>query len=651
MKNNKIIKRLKRFFLILCIPILIVVIPVGINNLYEVIRSSFLTDIEKRTEDIERLTYVMQNEFSGYNVLDGTSNFNKQITHLKSISKDTNISQKVFNLEMFKAVSAFKDPHTAVVNTATLFDRFFPYRVTWSNGSFYLTSGTVDSKWLGAQVIRFNNTEAKTVFTKLNQYTSSPNETGNAVFMSLFQSNADLLYHEKIIDSPKSITLELLLSNGETTKATFNSMSNEEINGLSNYLKLSTKYKNNKPIWKTNLQNNYWFKYLKNDNLFYLRYAYCVAQGDINLFWDDVFKQIEKINPDKFVIDLRGNPGGDTQNHAKFLNELIKNNSINKYGKLFTIIDSRTGSAAVSLASNLERLTETILVGEKTLDLPNTTSDPTYYTLPHSGVKIVVPNLYHLNTHIYDKRDAVIPDIAITQLIDDENYAKDQVLDSIKKIKKSNLNKERDILDLPSELIGKYSFSPLRNLTIKKENTNWKLLIDGLIETSLYKKDSIIYSEKYNIKLSIADSSYNTLILNIHGSELLAKKINTNDQSLIANIQNRKFDSVRTQLLNFKSEDKLPYYLGRPLLQTTTYDIFLNDGFDKAYQFNQITKSIFPNDPVVSIIDYELYEYDSNTFGQIKSIFPIAGKLVKRYYNVITTDRVMNDDYNPFIGK
>lgn len=650
MKKSKIVKRLKRLFIVLCIPVFLIIVPVGINKLYESIRSSFITDAEKRIEDVERLTYVMQNEFSGYNVLEGTTRFNKQITYLKDISTDQSITQKAFNLELFKAVAAFKDPHTAVTNTSQLFNRFFPYRVTWSSGDFYLTSGVVNSKWLGAKVTSFDNIDSKTVFTKLNQYTSSPNKTGNAVFMSLFQSNADLLYHEKIINSPNTITLGLTLSNGETTKVTFDSMANEQINTLNNYMRLSTKYKDTKPLWKTNSERNYWFKYLKEDNLFYLRYAFCVAQGDINLFWEDVFNQIEKTNPNKFIIDLRGNPGGDTQNHAKFLNDLAKNSTINKYGKLYTIIDRKTGSAAVSLASNLERLTETILVGEKTIDLPNTTSDPTYFTLPHSGVKIVVPNLYHLNTHIYDKRDAVVPDIPITQLIDDKNYDEDQVLNAIKKMQVSNAEKEKSIVDLPSKLIGKYSFSPLRNLTIKKKNNIWKLEIDGLIETPLFKRDSMIYTEKYNIKLRLTDSLYNSIMLEIHGSEVIAKKINADSISLITNIEQRNFDAVKAQLLTIKLEGGLPYYIGRPLLQTTTYDIYLNDGFDKAYEFNRITKSIFPDDPVVSIIDYELYEYDSNTLGQVKSVFPIAGKLIKRYYDVITTEKIMNDDYNPFIG-
>lgn len=53
---------------------------------------------------------------------------------------------------------------------------------------------------------------------------------------------------------------------------------------------------------------------------------------------------------------------------------------------------------------------------------------------------------------------------------------------------------------------------------------------------------------------------------------------------------------------------------------------------------------------MVYIVDFELYQYDGQTLGQITSAFPVIGKLLKHYYSVITTEKVMNDQYNAFIG-
>ncbi|MDX1471506.1 MAG: hypothetical protein R3213_08410, partial [Flavobacteriaceae bacterium] len=163
--------------------------------------------------------------------------------------------------------------------------------------------------------------------------------------------------------------------------------------------------------------------------------------------------------------------------------------------------------------------------------------------------------------------------------------------------------------------------------------------------------DSTIITQKYNIQLKMNDSLGESLTLSMHGSNINLTKTNPNNYSLIKNIEQRRFPDIENQINMLKSNDVLPHYIGRPLLQTSTYNIFLSDGFENAYKMNEITKSLFPNDPVGSIIDYELYNYDSNTWGKIKTTMPLFGKVIKRYYTVITTDRIMNDDYNPFSGR
>lgn len=645
-------KRLKRFLLILMSPILFIFILIVINKLYEAGRNSFLDTIQKQTEDIDRLAYVFKNEFAGYKVLQDSISFAIQIEGLKTLVEKEDLSSESFNLEVLKIVASFKDPHTAIVNTKQIINNYFPYRVTWSDGNFYLTSGVVDAKWLGAKVMRFNNTDSKTVYDILNRYSSSPNEAGSAYFMNLYQSNAYLLFHEKVIDSPDKIQLELKDENGKIGKVTFNSMSNEEVNQHDKYIRLSSNFRDNLPVWKRHVEKNYWFEYWPADKTMYLRYSMCVAQGDINVFWKELFDEIEQKKPEKFIIDLRGNPGGDTQNNVKFLNELSNNNTVNNYGKLFTIIDRATGSAAVSLASNLERLTNTIIVGEKTMDRPNTTSDPTYFSLPHSGIKISVPSLYHLNTYVFDERDAVIPKISINQLIDKQNYNQDQVLDSIRKINfDDNFLYQLSDDKISDKAIGKYKFSLIRNLEIYQEGEQYKIAIDGLLEGNLQQNDSSIFSNKYNIKVVPNDSLFTSIDIEVHGCKLKAQRINNNELSVIENINAGNFERLQKQISKLKSNGVLPYYLQRPFFQTTIYDLYVKDGFEKALELNKLAKSLFPNDPVTSIIDYELYQYNDETFGQIKSVFPIIGKVVKRYYQIVMTPKIMNDDYNPFIGK
>lgn len=113
----------------------------------------------------------------------------------------------------------------------------------------------------------------------------------------------------------------------------------------------------------------------------------------------------------------------------------------------------------------------------------------------------------------------------------------------------------------------------------------------------------------------------------------------------------KKFEVTRRILIDMQKEGRLPYYLDRPYFQSRVYQLYNEGAFDQAMALNQLNQWLYPNDPVASIVDFELYQYEGQTLGQIKSIFPIIGKLLKRYFLVITTNKIMNDEYNAFIGK
>lgn len=647
---KKLLKGLKWILLSIISLLLIVLIPIWINMGYKNIRASLLNEEEKYTEDIERLEYVMKNEFSGYGVLEQSSSFDIIISQLKeSVKQNTISSQTAFNLSILKAVAAFKDPHTSVYNRNSFLDLRFPYYLDWSDSSFYLLSGTVEKKWLGAEVTKIGNASSQEVFNKLSAYTNAPNEAGTAFFIRSLLYSADVLYEENIIENRDKIDLEVQL-NGEKTTLSFNSVSRAEFATLTDYLRIAEKLeKDELPLFMTNSEQNYWYKYLPDENLLYLRYSMCVAQSDIEAFWNEVFDALKETNPSKLVIDVRGNPGGDTQNHSSFLNRLQSDTLINQYGKLFTLIDRGTGSAAVSFASDMEKMTKSILMGEKTMDKPNTTSDPTFFTLPHSEVTLLVPNLYSLHSYVNDNRVAVNPDIPILQKLEGALYVRDEVMDSI-----INLRLDNSIVShaqLPTNMKGQYSFSPIRNASISQKDSIWHLSIDGLIDSPIYQKDSTFFTKKYGITFTQIDSIGKNLTLNFHGKTHLLKRIEEGVISLEKSINDKNFEITYKLLSDMQEDDQLPYYLDRPYFQSHVYRLYNQNGLDQAMALNQLIKQFFPNDPVAFIIDFELYQYENQTLGQINSVFPIIGKLLRRYYTVITTDKVMNDEYNAFIGK
>src|SRR5262249_59746035 len=94
------------------------------------------------------------------------------------------------------------------------------------------------------------------------------------------------------------------------------------------------------------------------------------------------------------VIDLRRNGGGDGRLNRALIHELIRNVAINRRGHLFAIIGRGTFSAAVGAASDLERQTEAIFVGEPTCSGPNIAGQATPIRLPCSGLKFGCASLH-----------------------------------------------------------------------------------------------------------------------------------------------------------------------------------------------------------------------------------------------------------------
>ncbi len=90
---------------------------------------------------------------------------------------------------------------------------------------------------------------------------------------------------------------------------------------------------------------------------------------------------------------------------------LEQNAAINQLGKLFTIMDRNTFSAAGNFVTDIERRTETLLVGEPTGGAPNQYGDAMRRDLPNSRLLLFVSTRYHQRSTADDPRLTHKPDL------------------------------------------------------------------------------------------------------------------------------------------------------------------------------------------------------------------------------------------------
>ncbi len=130
---------------------------------------------------------------------------------------------------------------------------------------------------------------------------------------------------------------------------------------------------------------------------------------------------------ERVVLDLRLNPGGNLFTYAPLL-ALLRGPNVNKPGRLYVLIGRSTFSAAALLATELDRSTRAIFVGEPTGGSPNLYADPTAQQLPASGWNFLVATRYWQMSTPRDPRLAIAPDRRIEMRLADFLAGRDPVL-------------------------------------------------------------------------------------------------------------------------------------------------------------------------------------------------------------------------------
>jgi hypothetical protein len=190
----------------------------------------------------------------------------------------------------------------------------------------------------------------------------------------------------------------------------------------------------------------FWSRFLEKDRILYAQYNRCWSREleekhgskakaerlpSFAEFTSKVLEELNKADTEKFVLDLRFNPGGSSPQGTKFAMEVCKIANINKKGCLFVIIGKRTYSSAVINAIAFRKNTEAILIGEPTSGKPNHFGEVKKFKLPNSSLSVSYSTKYF--KYIDDDPNSLIPDITVETTFADYAAGKDPVLDTIKK--------------------------------------------------------------------------------------------------------------------------------------------------------------------------------------------------------------------------
>ena len=182
-----------------------------------------------------------------------------------------------------------------------------------------------------------------------------------------------------------------------------------------------------KPLYLQHANQAFWHQYLPE-----ARTVYCSFRGydSLSTRAADLLALVARTRPDKLVIDMRQNGGGDYTLGLRYLVEPISRMAhLNRRGHLFVAIGTNTFSAGMANAAQFHTQTAAILVGQMIGEKPNSFQEAREMRLPNSHLRVRYSTQYY---HFVGRSPNVIqPDHELVPTWADYRLGRDPVLEWI----------------------------------------------------------------------------------------------------------------------------------------------------------------------------------------------------------------------------
>jgi len=301
----------------------------------------------------------------------------------------------------------------------------------YSDGLCVRRLGREHAGAVGARVLRIGNMPAEEAIRAVRPVVQRDNASQVAHLLPDFLVIPEVLAACGVTDDPTAARFEVETPRGERVRLDLRAVPR---GGTENWVDAADEAGAPLPRYLRDPEKNYWFEYLADDGIAYVRYREVYDQGDelLEAFADRVFDFLDAHPVEALVVDLRGNPGGNNSRNRPLLMGLIRSAKLREPGRLFVLVDRGTFSAALMLAVDLEKFTPALFVGEPTGGRPNHYGDSRKVTLPNSGLTVRVATLQWQYSDPRDDRDAIAPDVPVPLSSGDYAAHRDPVLDTVR---------------------------------------------------------------------------------------------------------------------------------------------------------------------------------------------------------------------------
>lgn len=320
---------------------------------------------------------------------------------------------------IMQAVASFGVGHEDVQQQAP---RYYPLALyLFGNGFHVIEARPAFRDLLGATLTEIGSTPIATAYRDVATTYAAENQYGLAAGAPDALVDADLLDGLGIL-RPGAGDFTFRLTDGRTVRVSLpaETVAQWQSQGW-------TPAYRDPPLYQQNRDEDFWFSYLPASQTMYIRYTVCQDPAGFAAMTRKVFALAATVPIRRFVVDLRGNTGGDSDVIQPLLTAL-STSQLPREGRLYAVTDRATYSSGLEAAVSLVA-EHAVLVGEPSGEDLQTYGEAGTFALPNSGLAVQ----YATQHYDFSRAGAEIltPSIPITPTFAQYAAGDDPVMDRI----------------------------------------------------------------------------------------------------------------------------------------------------------------------------------------------------------------------------
>ena len=354
-------------------------------------------------------------------------------------------------VELARIVASVGDGHTRLWLYPSAENSFRRYPIFFYRFEDELWVTAIDQRYpdaVGGRLLRVGNLDADAAFDRLTTVTHRDNEMTLESYAPRYLAVPEVLHALGIVDDMAEATFVVENPVGREHRVRLQPVADDMLPPLrsrsmdppvgESHIPLASARPQEPgvtPLYLRGQDRVFWFEHLASERTLFVQIN-AIRNGDDETLTQSFSRAMHAADThhvERLVIDLRFNGGGNNYLNLDLVHEIVKRDSLNRYGHLFVIIGRHTFSAASHLVSALELNTEAIFVGEPTAASPNHFGDAPPIFLPHSGIVVSASSLFWQNTRPFphEERSWTPPQVSAPPTIEAYRAGRDVALEAI----------------------------------------------------------------------------------------------------------------------------------------------------------------------------------------------------------------------------